>query len=170
MSIKKDLYRIGILCLCFIFSIPAPAFAWQGVVISVHDGDSVRVRRDDGVVVPIRIYGVDCPELDQPGGVEARDVTIKLVLGQRVNIIPVGQRPSYGREVAGVVLLDGLTVLQEALVSSGLAWVDERYCKVEACRFWRRHQADAAAATPPRGLWADPAPVPPWQWRRMHRK
>lgn len=48
-------------------------------ILSVHDGDSFRVKHQDGRSVAVRLYGVDCPELGQPYGAEARDVTRRLV-------------------------------------------------------------------------------------------
>lgn len=148
--------------------LPCACWAWSGQVVDVHDGDSLRVRRaDTGEIVRVRIYGVDCPELAQPYGADARELTAGLVLGQLVEVVPTGQRPSYGREVAGIVLLEKLTVLQDALVTAGLAWVDGRYCKADVCDTWRTHQNDARTALPPRGLWNESDPVPPWKWRRM---
>lgn len=152
------------LLLLILILVPAQVYAWPGTVVSVHDGDSIRVRRADSTVVPIRVYGIDCPELGQPHGDAARDLTSALLLGKAVEVVPTGQRPSYGREVAGIVLLDQLVVLQDALVSSGLAWVDGRYCKATVCDYWRMHQQDAKTAF--RGLWAEESPIAPWTWRR----
>ena len=143
------------------------ALAWPGDVLTVHDGDTLRVRHEDGTVVTIRVYGVDCPELGQPYGAEARDMTTKLLNGRRVEIIPAQTRKSYKREVAGVVLLDDMIVLQDTLISDGLAWVDDRFCHMAVCDSWRQHQADAKAAK--RGLWSVENPTPPWTWRRLQR-
>lgn len=147
---------------------PAVVQAWPGDVLTVHDGDTIRVQPADNKAVSIRVYGVDCPELGQPYGTEARDLTAQLLLGKRVEVIPAQSRKSYQREVAGVVLLDDMMVLQDALVSAGLAWVDNRFCRMSVCDLWRQHQADAKAAR--RGLWADDSPIPPWIWRRMPHK
>ena len=92
-------------------------------------------------------------------------MTAQLLNGRRVEIIPAQTRKSYKREVAGVVLLDDMIVLQDALISAGLAWVDDRYCNMAVCNQWRQHQTDAKAAR--RGLWAAGSPVPPWTWRRI---
>lgn len=143
------------------------ALAWPGDVLTVHDGDTLRVRHEDGAVATIRVYGVDCPELGQPYGAEARDMTAKLLSERRVEIIPAQTRKSYKREVAGVVLLDDMIVLQDALISAGLAWVDDRYCRMAVCDLWRQHQADAKAAK--RGLWSVEDSTPPWTWRRLQR-
>lgn len=157
-----------LILLFMLLGTPSFAQAWPGDVLTVHDGDTVRVQPADGEAVSIRVYGVDCPELGQPYGTEARDMTAQLLKGRRVEIIPAQTRKSYKREVAGVVLLDDMIVLQDALISAGLAWVDNRYCKMAVCDQWRQHQADAKTAR--RGLWADDSPIPPWTWRYRYRK
>ncbi|SCM69979.1 hypothetical protein [Desulfovibrio sp. 86] len=83
-----------VLLLLILMLVPAQVYAWPGTVVSVHDGDSIRVRRSDSTVVAIRIYGIDCPELGQPHGEAARDLTSSLLLGKTVEVVPVGQRPS----------------------------------------------------------------------------
>lgn len=154
--------------LLFAVFAPSLAFAWSAQVVYVHDGDSIHVvRNDTGEKVRIRVFGVDCPEIGQPYGVEARELTRSIVDGQQIEVVPTGQKPSYGREVAGIVILNKLVVLQEALVSAGLAWVDGRYCKSDVCGQWRTHQKDAKTAR--RGLWEDDNPTPPWTWRRMKK-
>ena len=136
----------------------------QLAVLSVHDGDSLRVRLTDCKSVAVRLYGVDCPELGQPYGEAARDMTLRLV-GRRVTVRSTGGK-SWRREVAVIVLPDG-TTLQAALVEAGMAWVDDRFCRRPECGDWRQAQATARAAR--HGLWADDAPVPPWQWRKMKK-
>lgn len=161
------LFFITIYLFCTVFV--SPVFAWQGVVTAVHDGDSVRVKSADGTVVPIRIYGIDCPEIGQPYGREARDLTAALLLGKAVEVVPAQKSKSYGRQVASILLPDGSAMLQEVLTASGLAWVDGRYCKQQVCDTWRQRQHEAKTANPPCGLWADPGSMPPWQWRRMKK-
>ena len=63
--------------------------------LTVHDGDAERVQPVDGDALSIRVYGVDCPELGQPYGTEARDMTRTLLNGQRVEIIAAKARKSY---------------------------------------------------------------------------
>lgn len=133
-------------------------------IVVTHDGDSLKVRQPDGQVIAVRLYGVDCPELGQPYGDAARDLTERLV-GQVVDVQPTGGR-SWGRDVAVIVLPNGGT-LQAALVDAGLAWVDGRFCRRPECDAWRQAQAQAREAR--RGLWADEGAVPPWVWRRAKK-
>lgn len=148
----------------------ATAHAFPAEVLSVHDGDSITARRVGPVrqkLLKVRVYGIDCPELDQPYGTEARELTARVLNGKTVEIVPAQKARSYKREVGGIVLLGDMLVIQDALVSAGLAWVDDRFCKLPVCDLWRLHQREARAAG--RGLWADPAAVPPWTWRKMQR-
>lgn len=144
--------------------LPTPSPAQPCEVIAAHDGDSLRIRQPDGRAVAVRLYGVDCPELGQPYGDAARDLTGRLV-GQMVEVQPTGGR-SWRRTVAVIVLPDGGT-LQAALVGAGLAWVDGRFCSRPECDDWRQAQAQAREAR--RGLWADEGAVPPWIWRRAKK-
>lgn len=148
----------------------ATAHAFPAEVLSVHDGDSITARRVGPVrqkPLKVRVYGIDCPELDQPYGTEARELTARALNGKTVEIVPAQKARSYKREVGGIVLLGDMLVIQDALVSAGLAWVDDRFCKLPVCDLWRLHQREARAAG--RGLWADPNAVPPWTWRKMQR-
>lgn len=157
-----------ILGLLFVL-LPVSALAWSGVVVAVHDGDTLKVRDPQGKLRKVRIYGVDCPELKQPFGKEARAMTERMVMGKTIEVIPA-QKTSYKREVAGIVLLSDMAVLQNVLVSVGLAWVDDRYCKLAICDLWRMHQTDAQSAIPPRGLWADSEAISPWSWRKARKQ
>lgn len=146
---------------------PCTASAWPGQVVKVHDGDTVTVRNAEGELYRVRIYGVDCPEMKQKWGEEAQDMTVSLLGGKTVQVIAVN-RDKYKRHVAGIILLEDMLVLQDVLVSAGLAWVDNRFCKIDACKLWILHQADAQKAK--RGLWSDSAAKAPWDWRREQRK
>lgn len=148
----------------------AMALAFPAEVVSIHDGDSITARRVDAKQEKphkVRVYGIDCPELGQPYGVEARDLARQVLEGKTVEIVPAQKGKSYKREVGGIVLVSDMLVIQDALVSAGLAWVDDRFCKLPVCDLWRLHQREAKAAR--RGLWADEGPVPPWTWRKMQK-
>lgn len=148
----------------------ATAHAFPAEVLSIHDGDSITARRvgaKQEKPQKVRIYGIDCPELGQPYGEEARALAKQVLDGKTVEIVPAQKGKSYKREVGGIVLVSDMLVIQDALVSAGLAWVDDRFCKLPVCDLWRLHQREAKAAG--RGLWVDEAAVPPWTWRKMQR-
>ena len=105
---------------------------------------------------------IDCPELDQPYGEVAHADLVKLIMGQAVNVIPRGT-DRYGRTI-GTVWFGRLNV-NEALVDAGDAWAYPAYDLDPAMPAF-----EAEARADHRGLWADPAPIPPWEWRREHRR
>lgn len=147
-------------CLSLLFLVSSPAHAWTGQVVAVTDGDTIKVLQD-GRQRKIRLYGVDTPEKKQAFGQKAKDFTATLVAGKVVDIDPVDQ-DRYGRTV-GLVTVDG-RILNEELIKKGFAWVYRQYCKRGECREWLMFESQAKAAKI--GLWADPAPIPPWEWRR----
>lgn len=111
----------------------------------------------------IRLYGIDCPELDQNFGYEAMSFTKSLVLGKDV-IVKKKDTDMYGRIVGLVYLPDG-TLLNEELVKNGYAWVYDLYCTDSICSRWK--QLEQEAREKGRGLWQDPNPIPPWEYRQQ---
>lgn len=69
----------------------------------------------------------------------------------------------YGRTVAEVILPDGRSLNYE-LVRTGYAWW---YVKcAPADQELKRLEAEARAEK--RGLWIQPNPTPPWEWRQPY--
>jgi hypothetical protein len=66
----------------------------------------------------------------------------------------------YGRTVAEVILPDGRSLNHE-LVRAGLAWWYRTYAPADDVLARLEHEAKTAG----RGLWAQPDPTPPWEWR-----
>jgi micrococcal nuclease len=82
---------------------------------SASSSSSVSSRRIWDSTLKLRIYGVDCPELQkrstdppsQPYAVEAKDFTSQLVLGKKVRI-KLLRKDQYGRAVAKVETRRGI--------------------------------------------------------------
>jgi endonuclease YncB( thermonuclease family) len=136
----------------------ASGFAWSGVVVKVTDGDSISVLHG-GRPVPVRLYGVDCPEQGQDFGARAKQFTAEAVFGKVVFVDPVDM-DGYGRVVAWV-RVDGRSLNKE-LVRAGLAWWFRRYAPWEE----ELEALEAEAARAKVGIWSHPDPVPPWDFRR----
>lgn len=142
----------------------SPAWAWEGRVVKVLDGDSLRVERD-GRLYDLRLYGIDAPEHGQPFGDRARGFARQLLDGQSVAVAEKDV-DRYGRIVALVTCRD--TLANRELVRQGFAWPYPRYCRSEPlCRELGALGDEARRAR--RGLWADGDPVPPWEWKRRKR-
>ncbi|MBU1041723.1 MAG: thermonuclease family protein [Proteobacteria bacterium] len=158
--------RTPLLVPVLILALAAPSLAWESRTKGVRDGDSINVTNDDGVMVNIRLYGVDAPEAKQAFGYQAKKRLTQLVSRKNIQIENV-DTDRYGRTVALVRLADG-TLVNAEMVRSGLGWVYEQYCQREdLCASLRQSMAEAKSAR--RGLWAESDPTPPWEWRRQHK-
>jgi endonuclease YncB( thermonuclease family) len=128
----------------------------------VPDGDSLVVMRG-GVGIEVRLDGIDSPELAQAFGKKAKSFTSGLVFGRAVRLVGKG-KDRYGRELAEVFLPDGRSLNRE-LVAAGYAWWYRKYStdsNLEAL--------EQTARKARRGLWADPDPVPPWDFRVSNQR
>jgi micrococcal nuclease len=134
----------------------------KGKVVKVADGDTVTVLSAEGRMERVRLQGIDSPEFDQPGGLEAKEFCSDLALFKEVELTPLG-RDDYGRTVA-LLRLPGGRLLNEELVRNGQAWVSDKYCTQPWCIGWRELQKKARQQK--LGLWANPKAVPPWVWKR----
>lgn len=135
-----------------------PRQDFEGKVVSVKDGDTVEVIRA-GKAARVRLAEVDAPEKSQAYGQQAKRFLSELVFGKQVQVW-VTDTDRYGRLVARLTLSDGRDVNRE-LVKAGFAWWYKQYSK-DASLGALQDEARAAK----RGLWADPAPVEPWLFRR----
>ncbi|HZR82061.1 MAG TPA: thermonuclease family protein [Candidatus Binatia bacterium] len=129
----------------------------RGKVTRVRDGDTIEIRRG-GETIRVRVSGIDCPERGQPWSAKAKQATADLV-GNREVVVRVHDHDVYGRTVGEVLLPDGRN-LGEELVRQGLAWHYRHYSNDPTLA---RLEAEARAAH--RGLWIDPHPTPPWEYR-----
>jgi endonuclease YncB( thermonuclease family) len=131
-------------------------------IVEVIDGDSLRVMAGKRRL-EVRLADVDAPEARQSYGRSAAALARRLALGQRGHMRSRA-RDAYGRIVADVYLSDGRS-LGHLLVAAGLAWHDPRF---RAKPNLAALQESARRAR--RGLWEEPRPVPPWDYRRRHRR
>lgn len=162
---------LGILCFMALVLVLAPAVAaeaWTGRVVHVSDGDTIHVEPvQGGQRVKVRLYGIDCPEKNQPFGSLATAYVFDVALYKRVEV-EAKDTDRYGRTVAVIVMPDG-SYLQDGLVRNGFAWVYARYCRDKGLKArWSALEKEAVEQR--RGLWKEIGtkcpPVAPWQWRR----
>jgi endonuclease YncB( thermonuclease family) len=143
---------------CLLATAQPPHFTAR--VVAVHDGDTMTVRTPTETI-RVRVAGIDCPELGQPWSSRATQFTARLVFGAEVTIEPRGA-DHYGRTIARVIVAG--TDLAEELLRAGMAWHYEVGSSDP-----RLLDAERAARRARAGLWADAAPMPPWQWRHAHQ-
>ncbi|HCD6108635.1 TPA: thermonuclease family protein [Escherichia coli] len=129
----------------------------QGKVIRVLDGDTIEVLQDKKSV-RIRLANIDAPEKKQAFGRWSTNQLKTLLAGQSVTV-SYTQTDRYDRIVGRVFTTNG-TEASRFMVQSGAAWVYERYNTDKSLPALQREAQEQK-----RGLWADPKPVPPWEWR-----
>ncbi|MDF0645139.1 MAG: thermonuclease family protein [Nitrospira sp.] len=128
-------------------------------VISVVEGDRLTIRQG-GRTNTISIKDIDCPELTQPYGKQAKRVTTAYV-GNRDVVIRGLATDKQGRLSAEVLLQDGRSLGRE-LLKEGMAW-----WKRSASADQRLELLEELARAGGKGLWSDPKPVPPWEWKQQ---
>jgi len=136
----------------------APLTEFSGPCSDVSDGDTITVL-NDRTPVKVRLWGIDCPEGGQAHGDEAKKYTTDRALNKIVRIVGV-EKDKYGRLVADVYLPDG-TLLSAEIVREGHGWWFRKYAPDDDVL--PKLESEARAAK--RGLWADPNPMAPWDWR-----
>ena len=130
-----------------------------GQVVAVMDGDTVGLLVDRQEF-RIRLAQIDAPEKRQAFGQRAKQSLSELVYGHAVKAVTEGE-DRYGRTLA--TLYVGDVDVNAEQVRRGMAWVYRQYAHDPSL-----YALEAKAAR--RGLWADPDPVPPWEWRHTKSK
>lgn len=130
-------------------------------VVGVHDGDTITVLTDEREQIKVRLDAIDAPELGQAYGQASKKALSGLVFGKEVTVV-AKKIDRYGRTI-GHVIVDGGDV-NLLMLEMGMAW---HYREYDSNR--RLQQAEDDARTARRGLWADPSPTPPWEWRKERR-
>jgi len=131
-------------------------------VIHISDGDTMTVLVDQKQI-RVRLADIDAPERRQAFGTKSRQ-SLAAICFRKPAVVHGQSRDRYGR-VIGRVICDGVDA-QQHQVSSGMAWVFERYAPPSSPLYPIQQEAQ----TTKHGLWADKTPVPPWEWRSKTRQ
>lgn len=134
----------------------------QGKVVGIADGDTLTVLDAEKRQHKIRLAQIDAPEKDQAFGSRAKQALSDLCFGKQAEVSS-NTSDRYGR-IVGTVYCEGVEANAE-LVRQGMTWVYVQYAKRGTPLFNLEKKARATR----QGLWADSAPVPPWEWRRNGR-
>lgn len=148
-------------------SLSATAADIVGRVVGVSDGDTITVLVDNHDRLKVRLAGIDAPEKSQPFGSVSKKSLSDQVFGKTVNI-ESNKKDRYGRFL-GRVIFNGTDVCLEQ-IRSGMAWHYKRYSN-EQSESLRREYADAESQARQLkiGLWSEPTPVAPWEFRHQGR-
>lgn len=130
----------------------------RGKVVGVHDGDTFTILLNNKQE-RVRLRSIDCPELGQSYGRNAKQFTSDAAFGKTV-LLADTSRDRYGRMLATVVLPTGDT-LNTLLVAAGLAW---QYVQYDNSR--HLHDIEQQARSSGMGLWSQNNVIAPWIWRK----
>lgn len=143
----------------------------EGMVKAVYDGDTVLLATREESRLKVRLYGIDAPEVKKPnksgqpyGEISKRTLMYK-IMGRRVTaeIIDIDQ---YKRAVA-VIRYSGRDINRE-MIEEGSAWAYRQYLQgnYESQYISSENRARSRRT----GLWREPDPKPPWEFRKKQKE
>jgi len=139
-----------------------------GRVVAIADGDTITILDSANTQHRIRLEGIDAPESHQAFGEQSRLSLSEMIFGKDVSV-SYQKVDQYGRLV-GKISLDGKDINLEQ-VKAGMAWhyrfyEDEQ--TPEDREVYAKAESEARAAR--RGLWQDPNPTEPYQFRQEEKR
>ncbi|MFA7351673.1 MAG: thermonuclease family protein [Methylotenera sp.] len=138
-------------------SLPCFAEVLSGKIIRVTDGDTVVILTDGHQQIKIRLNAIDAPEKKQAFGNKSKESLANLCAGKDATV-NVGGVDKYGRTI-GELFCQGKSANVHQ-VENGFAWVYRKYSNDA-----NLIALEAEAKLNGRGLWFDPDPVAPWDFR-----
>jgi endonuclease YncB( thermonuclease family)/methylphosphotriester-DNA--protein-cysteine methyltransferase len=135
----------------------------EGKVVKISDGDTITVLDKENKQHKIRFQGIDAPESKQEFGQASKENLSGMIFGKQVTVI--WSKVDKYRRTVGKVLLDGRDINIEQ-IKAGLAWHYKKYADEQPPEdriTYAAAETEARAAR--RGLWQDPNPTPPGEWR-----
>jgi endonuclease YncB( thermonuclease family) len=144
----------------------------RGRVVGIADGDTVTVLDTRGERHRVRLTGIDAPERDQPYGEPSRD-SLRRMLFERSVRVEYTKKDDGGRILGKVWVQPAdcprcpLTLdTNLAQLTAGAAWWYRHYSDEQSPEDRGRYEfAEQEARARRAGLWKQPDPVPPWEWR-----
>lgn len=135
-----------------------------GTIVGLADGDTVTVLDASKTQYRIRLAGIDAPEKKQDFGSRSRQSLSELVFQKHVRV-EYTKTDRYGR-IVGKVLVNNVDASLEQ-VKRGMAWHYKAYEREQSQADRTLYaQSESDARRTGRGLWQDPLPIPPWEYRK----
>ena len=134
-------------------------------LVSVGDGDTVRVIDKSGTKVTIRLACIDAPETSQGSSGKWSTKTLKgMIQGKSISIKPQA-KDRYGRTVGEIYV--GSTNINLEMVRQGAAFAYRQYLK--QCDRDAYLNAESMAKRNQQGVWGPYQTQLPWEYRRSRR-
>jgi len=149
-------------------------------VVGVADGNTLvvsnKVLRGNITLLGesmVILDGVRTPNLDQPGGVEARSFLEGLVKGKEIFVVEL---TDMGKSRGAWVFIGDSECVNCRLVEEGHAWLVQPQAHFAVSlgkpkdAFVKLKTAFQKAKEQKKGIWATENPIPPWEWIKNHPK
>ena len=142
-------------------------------VVGIADGDTLTCLTADKKQERIRLRGIDAPERKQPYGARSTQSLSDLTFGKTATV-HWNSRDRWGR-IIGAIWVEPADCIGcgptldagRAQIASGMAWWFKRYAKQQPLEERLSYEFEEKEARARRiGLWLDPQPIPPWDWRK----
>ena len=163
MFISNALTRTLLVSAFFLLTSSATAATLYGKVDAVDEGDVLTVTNLNRSI-KIRLRGIDAPEKDQPLAEVSRQHLADLVLNKFVVVHYTGL--GNHNYILGRVVLGEIDICAQML-RDGAAWYDASDAEGLSHADRETYVAtEQAARSERRGIWSEPSPVAPWDYRR----
>lgn len=151
---------LQIVFLLLLFNTFLYSFELSGKVISVLDGDTIKILTKDKVSHTIRLKDIDAPENAQAFGNKSKKNLSNYIASKTVKV-KYTHFDKYKRVLGTVYYRDKNINL--AQVKDGFAWV---YKKPKNKRYKKEEQK---AKEDKKGLWIEKEPIAPWEFRKQKK-
>jgi len=161
--------------LAIVFALDAHADI-TGKVVSVTDGDTIKVLDSGNTQHKVRLTGIDAPERGQPFGTASTKHLASMVAGKEVRVEST-KNDCYGRILGKVWVqpsdcptCDKTLDANHAQILADMACWYRYYAKEQSPEDRGRYEsAEDEAKARGWGLWSDPDPINPYDWRKGKR-
>ena len=132
------------------------------LVISILDGDTIKVLDHNNEQLKVRLASIDAPERKQPFGRKSSMMLADMIGNEKV-ALDCPNKDRYNRWIC-TITFEGVDI-NKRMVEFGGAWVCRRYYSGT-----EYIAAEEQAKALNRGLWglSEYERIPPWEWRRAN--
>lgn len=132
-----------------------------GKVISVTDGDTVKILDSNNETYKIRLNDIDAPEKKQAYGTKSKENLANYIAGKTVKV-EYDKLDKYKR-ILGTIYFEDKNI-NEHQIKDGYAWVYRKYSKNN-----EYINLERISKNEKKGLWKDENPIEPWEYRKMKK-
>jgi len=144
-----------------LFIIDINASEYEGLVVKVTDGDSIKIKAGE-TTSTIRLLYIDAPEKKQDYGIKSKNFLENLLLNKKVFVV-TDKDDRYGRQLADIYLYNNNEAIyvNAKMIKSGNAWVYRKYRSNSYLINLENH-----AKINNKGLWGYTNPIEPCIFRK----